>query len=211
MSADLKSAVEKLERRAFTTYLARLKAYERLARRNNAWNASLIALATSTTISAVGLLADRDMYGSGGDGLMVALAILSLVASLVVSSVNYGSRSRAMEAGYKRIQQISISAEGFFVSHLAPTSERFVDLQKEYGVAVEFSENHTRADHIRANRDTAKGNPAPAEGALSRAARADGRRIILVDNLITLAPYATLSIPIALLIPFVSWFAGGFH
>ncbi|MFE0313916.1 SLATT domain-containing protein [Amycolatopsis sp. NPDC058986] len=183
-------AVKRLEARSFKTYSARLKTHERLSRRNTAWNASLVSLATSTTIASVGLLVERNMYGTRGDSLMVALAILSLVASLVVSSVNYGSRARAMEANYKRIQQLSLAAEGFFVSDKPATRQRFLELEKEYGIALESSENHSEADYARSG------------GRVSK-------RVTWRDTLITVAPYITLVIPLALLVPFAKWFIDG--
>lgn len=187
--AALSEQVKKLEDRAFSTYQARLKAHERLHRRNNAWNASLVALATSTTIASVGVLVERNMYGSRGDSLLVSLAILSLVASLVVSSVNYGSRARAMEASYKRIQQISVAAESFFVGSSPPTRQRLLELQREYGIAVESSENHSEADYLRSC-----GQP--------------GRRVWR-DTFVTAAPYVTLVVPLALLVSFAKWYFAG--
>lgn len=46
------------------------------------------------------------MYGTGGETLLVALSVLSLVISLVVANANYGARARSMESSYKKIQQI---------------------------------------------------------------------------------------------------------
>jgi hypothetical protein len=183
---NLAEALEKLERRSFKTYLARRKSYERLSRRSNAWNASLVSLATSTTISSVGILVDNTMYGRAGDALMVTLSILSLVASLVVSSLGYGIRARSMEASYKRIQQISLMAENFYAHEAPATYERFVDLQKEYEVAIEASENHTEADYQRSQK------------VKSRTTR--------LDTMLTALPYVTLLIPIALVVPLAKWF-----
>ncbi len=196
--AALNEAVATLNSRSYKTYMARLKAFERLGRRNNSWNASLISLATATTIASIGLLVDDKMYGRGGDALLVALAVLSLVASLVVSSVNYGARSRAMEASYKRIQQLSLAAESFFISSESATRESLLDLRKEYGIAVEFSENHSDADHIRASE--VKG---------IRVTDKSRNKILIKDTLVTFAPYVTLTIPVALLIPFIRWFING--
>jgi len=189
LDRELAAAVERLEERSYTTYLARLKARDRLNLRNNAWNASLISLATSTTIASVGLLVDREMYGSGGEALLVSLAILSLVASLVVSSMNYGARSRAMEANYKRIQQISLSAESFFVNPAAPTRQRLLELSNEYGISLENSENHSNSDYLRS-----KGAP------WYRVWR---------DSLVNFAPLVTLAIPAILIVPFAKWFFDG--
>jgi hypothetical protein len=183
-------ALKRLEKRAFTTYKARIRAHERLTRRNNAWNASLVSLSTSTTIASVGLLVDKNMYGQRGGAVMLVVAILSLVASLVVSSVNYGSRARSMEASYKKIQQISLMAEDLGNSPDPVSYSRYLELHREYQVALESSENHTSADFYR------------WEAKSYRAAV----RYLWRDTLFGLAPYVSLLIPIALLIPFTHWF-----
>src|SRR4051812_24806588 len=101
--------------RSYQTYKSRMMTHQRLASRNSAWNFSLIAFSTATTFSSIGMLTHQKMYGAGGETLMVILAVLALVASLVVANMNYSGRSQAMEANYKRIQQISVHAESFFV------------------------------------------------------------------------------------------------
>jgi len=186
---EILKLVKLLETRSFKTYNARIEAHKRLSRRNNAWNASLIALATSTTIASVGLLVDRNMYGSGGDALMVTLAILSLVASLVVSSVNYGSRSRAMESSYKRIQQISLAAESFPAVATENVRRQYLELRKEYEIAIESSENHSDADYERS-----QGGP---------------KKILWRDAAISFSPYIVLVTPIGLIVPFAAWFING--
>jgi hypothetical protein len=183
--------IKKLEARAYSTFLARVRAHKRLVRLNTAWNTSLITLATSTTIASVGQLVDSKMYGNGGNALMVVLAVLSLVVSLVVSSVNYGARARSMEASYKRIQQISLMAERLpAIVGEGQLSQRYVELQKEYEVAIEYSENHMTADH-----DGVTGVPLTGK---------------LKQFSLDILPYLTLLIPILLVIPFMEWFFNGF-
>ncbi|MCP3803501.1 SLATT domain-containing protein [Allokutzneria sp. A3M-2-11 16] len=179
--------VKRLEDRSYKTYLARVQAHRRLTRMHVSWNTSLISLSTSTTIASTGQLVEPKMYGAGGNALMVVLAVLSLVVSLVVSSVNYGARARAMEASYKRIQQISLMAERLpRVVGADELTQRYVELQKEYEIAVEASENHVSADHDR------------ARGVLSMATA----KHFTLDVL----PYLTLLIPVLLMVPFVNWF-----
>ncbi|WP_328524587.1 SLATT domain-containing protein [Kribbella sp. NBC_00359] len=184
-------AVERLEERAFKTYKSRLAAHHRLSSRNNAWNASLIALSTATTIASVGLLSDAAMYGERGETLLAALAILALVASLVVANMNYGARSRSMEANYKRIQQISMDAENLRLGTMELTEKAFLTLQREYGIAVESSENHSQGDYGRTSK--------------VKSLRGEQRR----DTAITLAPYLSIIAPILIVIPFVQWIVNG--
>lgn len=117
---------------------------------------------------------------------MVALAVLSLVASLVVSSISYGNRVKAMEANYKEIQQISLAAENLKFCTGDGIWDQYRALEKDYGRAVDFSENHTTGDHRRA------------------LALMNGSRVKIRDSLTTITPYTTLLIPIGLLIPFVA-------
>ncbi|MFC0105606.1 SLATT domain-containing protein [Kibdelosporangium aridum] len=180
-----------LEDRAYKTYLARVHAHRRLSRLNATWNTSLVSLATSTTVASVGQLVDQGMYGKGGNALMVVLAVLSLVVSLVVSSMNYGARARAMEASYKRIQQIAFMAERLLAT--VPNEDavrRYVEVQKEYEIAIESSENHATADHHRAEKKRSKET--------------------LKHSVLDVLPYVTLVVPVLLLIPFVGWFFDGF-
>lgn len=190
--------IERLENRSFTTYKSRLKAHQRLYRRNVAWNSSLVSLATSTTIASVGLLVDRTMFGARGETLMVVLAILSLVISLVVSSVNYGSRSRAMESSYKKIQQLSFSAEALKLEPMPSRRQKFFELKREYEIAVDSSENHSEADYYRHLR----GQPGYQK-------TAKHSRAILRDDLVSLVPYVTLAVPVSLTVPLAVWFING--
>lgn len=181
--------IEKVEQRAFSTYKARLQAHIRLSRLNAGWNSSLIALSTATTIASVGLLVDGTMYGKNGEVLMVALAILSLVASLIVASVNFGNRAKTMEANYKEVQQIAVKAEALKICTGPDLWSDYQSLQREYGTAVNYSENHSEGDHRRMR------------------ARASNGRVPLWDKLAMNVPFLTLLAPVGLLVPFVAWFS----
>src|SRR4051812_22041070 len=93
-------SLEALERRSYDTYRSRMQAYRRLRFRNATWNGSLIAFSTSITIASVGMLTDHDMYGDAGDLLLASLGVLGLVASLIVSNMDYSGRSRIAEINY---------------------------------------------------------------------------------------------------------------
>jgi hypothetical protein len=194
---SLLDAMKLLEDRAFMTYKCRLQAYGRLSRQNTAWNTSLIAFSTSTTIAAVGLLTDPQMYGSGGNALMVALAITSLVTSLVVSSVNYGTRAKAMESNYKKIQRISVEIETlrFVPASGTDPHETYRDLLHEYGYAIDSSENHTDSDYRKVK--SMSGTPASTKQTWR-------------EPLLSVTPYAFLVVPVAVLAPFILWFFRGF-
>jgi hypothetical protein len=188
-SDGLRTAVEELERRAFTTYKTRVQSCNRLRSRALAWNASMVAFAAAIAVATVGLLSKAGMYGAEGDTLLAALAILSLVASLIVAGMDYGGRSRAMEANYKRLQALSVEAESFFVDAANATTERYARLQAEYYNLIAASENQTTGDWRR----TSDKSPAPS---------VFNDRAIAIDVAVTAAPYLSLLFPIVLLVPF---------
>lgn len=187
-ASALLEAAKRLEDRAYATYKARLQAQKRLRKRGMAWNALLIASATSTTIASVSLLSSPSVYGARGPTLVAVLAILSLVASLVVTNMEYAGRGQAMGGNYRRIQQIAFAAEA-----LRTQSNPRADLeqiQREYEIALESSENHSDADYERTR---------GPDGARYRLWR---------DNLVSFAPYLSLAVPIAVVIPPIVWFLG---
>lgn len=188
-SPSLQDMVKKLEDRSYKTFKARMRASQRLARRNSAWNVSLVAFSTATTVAAVGMLTDRDMYGPAGDTIMAALGILSLITSLIVASMNYGSRSRALEANYKHIQRISLKAEGFFIEPQSATADRYEELFDEYSAAIESSENHSDGDYA---------------STLNRVPRSS-KSALWIERLVTWMPYLSILAPIGILAPFVTW------
>ncbi|MFF4198994.1 SLATT domain-containing protein [Nonomuraea sp. NPDC001831] len=199
---DISPAIERLERRSYTTYLSRLNAYRRLAHANTAWNVALVALSTSTVIASVGMLVEKEMYGKGGDALMVALAVFSLSISLVVSSVGYGTRAKAMEENYKRIQQISVSTENLKEYTGPDRREKYQKLRDEYDVAMASSENHTEHDYRRTQ-------SIPPRSGFGFWRRARGFFGWLRYCTAMAFPYVSLVVPVALLVPFGVWFVNG--
>ncbi|MGI5166408.1 SLATT domain-containing protein [Spirillospora sp. CA-253888] len=199
---NISPAIERLERRSYNTYRSRLNAYRRLADANMAWNIALVALSTSTVIASVGMLVEKNMYGKGGDALMVALAVFSLSISLVVSSVGYGTRAKAMEENYKRIQQISVSAENLKEYIGDDRREKYQKLQDEYSVAMASSENHTEYDY-RMTQST------PTYSGFDFWRRSRGFFGQLKHFAAIAFPYLSLVVPVGVLVPFGVWFVNG--
>jgi hypothetical protein len=180
------SALKKLEDRAFKTYKARLFAAKRLRARGVAWNASLVAFSTSTTVASVALLSDEAIYGRKGATLLAVLAVCALSASLVVTNMDYAGRAQAMDGNYRRMQQIALSAEaGRLRPELKVDAER---VRREYEIALESSENHSDADYFRSMDD------------------GRGRILVIGDMFVTFVPWLSLGVAIAVAIPLVSWF-----
>lgn len=179
---------KKLEARTYKTHKARLVTYQRLRFRGVAWNAFLISSATATTIASVGMLSNPALYGAHGDALLAMLAIVSLVASLVVANMNYGGRSQSVEANYKRIQQISLAAGSLVTRGCSLVEVR--NLEREYEIALESSENHSGADYQRS---------------LENAADKWG---VWRDEFVSVVPFLMLLAPVVVAIPVAMWLAG---
>lgn len=191
----------RLHRRSFNTYTARLKARERLASRNHAWNASLVALTTSATIASVGMLTDSKMYGDNGDTLLVCVSILTLVASLVTSGLDYSGRTRDMFVNYRRVQRLSVKAEAAETDAAIDVGE----LESEYDALMDESENHTAGDFYKAERqrlkDMKRRNPE-----LKVKVKFWPGNAIALENLLTYAPYSSLALTLGLTYPLVRSF-----
>lgn len=176
----------RIEKRAFTTYKARIRMAERLVRRGRNWDAALIALATSTTIASISLLSDSMIFGEKGATVLAALAVVSLVLSLVVSNVDYGLRSAKAEANYKALQRIATEAERLKSSF--PTESQVQSIREQAAAAVDSSENHSEADYLR------------YQGADSRS------RPIVLDAFTTCAPLVFLTVPAGVALVVAKWF-----
>lgn len=179
-----------LERRSFRTFKARLCASRRLAARSRAWNVSLIAASTAAAIASVGLLSDPSMYGKAGPTLLVCVSILTLVASLVTSGLDYSGRSRDMGVNYRRVQRLSAQVERLKRDPESLTAARLEELHDRYDALLDESENHTEADFNRA-----------FKGELGIEIGWADRR----ETALSVMPYVTLLAPIGLLVPLICW------
>lgn len=176
-----------LEQRSFTTFKCRVRASERLRARSRSSSVALISFSTATTLASVGLLVDRDMYGQSGDLLLVSCAILSLVASLAVSSLDYAGRANRMETNYKDIQDLSSRAQSAQRRQQTPADalEAHDTLHSEYSALVRGSENHTTSDfHNYSEKWT-----------ISR----------VISEILTLSPYISILVTGWILWEFTAW------
>ncbi len=185
----------KFSEKTYRTYLARLRASKRLAARNRAWNTSLISTAAASTISSVALLSDEGIYGKTGPTLLVSISILTLVISLVTSGIDYSGRSRNMFLNYRRIQTVSTEAERASNTPHLQTQAVLEDLASKYDGLLDESENHTSVDFARAM----------AERGLAVLGPAVSGWALRAESAISFLPYASLLIPLGLLIPVIVW------
>jgi hypothetical protein len=185
--------LDRLADRSYKTYLARLKASERLQARQRAWNASLLALSIATTVAAIGLLSDGKMYGNAGPTVLVCVSVLALIASLVAAGLNYGVRSRDMFMNYRAVQRLSVEAETLRTKkHVS--ADVVQAISERYDNLLDESENHTSADYKRANPS------APISVWFVRRA-----------GILTALPYIALAVPVLIVLPFAAWAIRGGH
>lgn len=180
-------SLEKLEDRSYKSYKGRMHASQRLALRDKAWNTSLLSLTVATTIASIGLLTDSQMYGTAGPTLFVCLAVLSLVISLVVASLNYGARSRDLFTNYRNLQRLSTEVEHLRTGNATPGFAEVKVLLDRYNDLLDESENHNAADHTRGHN----------VGRVTWGVAGDWS--------ISALPFVTLVIPVFVVLPLVQW------
>lgn len=139
--------VATLEGRTFKTYEARLRACVRLSKRARAWNALMISASLASVIASAAMLRNPKIYGPNGDLLWLFVAIITLTASLIISSMNYPGRSRDMFLNYRKIQSLSSELE-FIRIHGSVNHDRVMVLKSSYDSLLDESENHTTADYL---------------------------------------------------------------
>lgn len=198
-SHALRTQLTTLEQRSFKTYQARQSASARLGQRARAWNWALIAFSTTMTIASIGMLNDEQMYGNSGSTLLVCLSVLALVFSLATSSLDYSARSRDMFLNYRKVQRLSVEAERLSASEATPSGEEVDGLYDRYNDLLDESENHTTGDYLRHYPVLSdESNPSSA---LDRQRKHQRTRALWRDGIITFFPYATIAVPVLIVIP----------
>ena len=141
-------AFESLERRSFASYLSRVKASERLARLNTAWNFSLMASSVVTTVDSIVLLVDPKALGRNGAVTLTCASVLTLFISTSISGMNLSGRSRDMFTSYRRIQRLCSEVER--AKHLGAPAPELERLARDYDELLDNSDNHRTCDFYRA-------------------------------------------------------------
>ncbi|MCJ1702120.1 SLATT domain-containing protein [Rathayibacter festucae] len=138
-----------LDRRVGKTYRAHLAMAKRLQRRNRHWNLALICLSLVSTLSAVALLADPEIYGTNGPTLWALIGVTTLAASLISAIANYKTRSEDAFSAYRRLQRLWVrihhsSAKEKFQGR---RSKYFRTYDDEYQAVLDAISNHSPADY----------------------------------------------------------------
>jgi hypothetical protein len=146
--------------RTYTTFVSRARASQRLATRGTLWGIALAVSSTATLAVSIAALFKPDLLG-GRAGLWACLfSLLTLVWSLIVATFNYSGRSRDMFHSYRTIQRVSTRAERLAsLGDDKRTGESTWDeLDAEYQLGLDQSENHTTWDYYRARKPRAGSN-----------------------------------------------------
>jgi len=195
------NALDILIERSFITYKSRLLASQRLTSLDKAWNFSLISLSSALVIASIGLLVNPKMYGSQGAVLLVSISVFSLSVSLVITSQNYGIRSRDMFANYRRIQRISVAAESLKLRNKYSWIE-VQNLSLEYQSLLDESENHSSTDFKKAKKSSTTDDK-PKK--LIQKIYENTLQKFFMSSVANWVPYIFLLVPAGLLIPFINW------
>ncbi|UFU01879.1 SLATT domain-containing protein [Ruania suaedae] len=146
---------ERLEERTDTTYLSRAWASGKLEMRGTLWMIALsVSSASALSASILALQqgdASRPSSGIGIDFAATILSLMTLVLSLIVAALRYQARSKDLFYCYRAIQKISADIET--VNNCGPSDMvRLKELQRDYQLALDLSENHSEWDYVRSRR-----------------------------------------------------------
>ena len=209
-----------LANRVERTYWARREMARRLQNRGMYWNAALVSLTLCTTLASVSLLRNGELYGDQGDVAMVVLGIFSLVASLMVGTANYASRSRLAFENYRHIQRLSTELEALVAR--TRISERklhrfYEEFDRRYQDILDSSDNHEPADFTKTIQMRWR-RPASDSDIENRANDVDyltlwqmalRRTQQLGTFAMTLLPVGLIGVAIVLTLPNIVWLVSG--
>lgn len=148
------SALEKLGRRSYDSYLARLHAQRRLHALGAWWDAAGYSSGTSLLAVSIVLLGmqggDSNLLLPGGEIILAVASLVALIVSIVSSRLEYEARSKLMFINYRDLQRFSVVVESYIDSGTRVSNRRLRKLQDEYQNLLDSAENHTGVDHAMA-------------------------------------------------------------
>lgn len=217
------SWIETQEKRTYQTYKARVRAANRLKARGVAWTTALISASTAASIASIASIVEQDLYGEYGSVIAAAISVLTLVASLVVTGVNYEARHRKMFDNYRKIQRLSAELEFLRANSVHQSDEQIRVLLDRYQDLLDESENHSDLDNMAVARIKATAERKAAQSKNDANQKSDAvekpasppprdkhqdRReslyyytMIARELVLTFLPYAALGISIIMLMP----------
>jgi hypothetical protein len=198
--------------RSERNYLARLQLAKRLQLRSRLWSAALVALSIASATVSVAMLVEPSLYGKHGNVFWCAIGILTLAASLIITSAAYGEQAARCFVAYRQFQRISVDA--YYASETVHSVRRrrriFGELNQEYQSLLDRTPNHSQADYARAMTWKIRKSPddkpkRASEAYITRREALKWWFIRAIDILVTALPVLILTTSIALLVPVVVW------
>jgi hypothetical protein len=192
------------------TYYARLELAKRILTRGRLWNTALISSSVASSVVGVAMLGDNSIYGPQGEFLWVVFGVLTLSASLIVTSARYGEQALLCRQSYRTAQRLSMEIwnDHKRTSRQQERNRLFISHNQRYQKYLDETLNHSQADYWR----TQRRNPARKEQKSAVAAQPSTRRprgILFFDTAATWAPIILSLGAFALVFPAVAWLAGG--
>lgn len=148
------TAVDDLVNRSFRTYKIRLKSYQRITHRANAWDGALVASSTSSLVVSTTLLAFPEHATAPVNTLVTIVSLLTLIVSLVVTGVGYRQRANDMFVNYRAIQRFSAVLEAREKTDPELSPDEILRWAEQYQTILDFTENQADEDYepARSNR-----------------------------------------------------------
>ncbi|QRI76703.1 MULTISPECIES: SLATT domain-containing protein [Rhodococcus] len=138
--------IDLLGQRSYDSYRCRLEASRRLKKLGHWWNAAQFSLPTALIfVSIFSLSAPGDP--SAIARVVIGVSVLSLVASVVVTFLDYSARAKALEINYRALQAFSVRIETMLASGKDIADDGVRLLQLEYDWLLDKAENHSSVDY----------------------------------------------------------------
>jgi hypothetical protein len=149
----MKSAttLEKLARRSYDSYLARLHAQRRLHALDHWWAAAGYSSGAAILAVSIAFLGNSGSPSTSAlPAASVLLAIASLVALIVtilIAQLNLAARAEQMFRNYRQLQKLSVEVESLMDGGARVKPRELAGLQRDYQALLDETENHRTVDH----------------------------------------------------------------
>lgn len=213
--ASTPDALAVLERRLQRTYKSRVQTARRYQSRGNNWNLALVLASLTTAAVSVVALSSSTVYGDRSEALLVVLGIATLVVSVLVTSAQFQVQAEKFFRAYRTIQKLWVEADmhSRALEDPAQRNSAAERIDADYQSVLDDTNNHSPADFYKAFPGVRESSPAAAEAEKGDLVtnREFWRRKVIVwgSDVFTALPVFLALGMLLLLIPAVTWFAGG--
>ncbi|MFJ4172739.1 SLATT domain-containing protein [Microbacterium sp. NPDC089696] len=198
-------ALSLLEHRAYVTYRARLRTANRMRVRGQLWNLPLVTSPVITLIVAIVASAAPGVYSDRTDVLLVALSVLTLVASIIVPTANYAVNAERLFNAYRDLQRISVEIEGdnLRLKNGWSRNRAASRASTQYQEILDKTQNHSSADYWGVVRD--QNHNDRRKGNTPQQIPFSARVQLFASWSLTALPVAIAVLLLPLLLPAIRW------